>query len=113
MDVTAKPFDNVDVRTALKWAIDREEIAKKVFLVHAVPGNDNPIARRSSSPRTRSRNITSIPRRRNSTSEAGCPRSRRPLGLRRRLQRRGRRRRALPGERKKAGIDINIVPRAE
>jgi len=44
MDVTAKPFDNVDVRTALKWAINREEIAKKVFLGHAVPGNDNPIA---------------------------------------------------------------------
>jgi peptide/nickel transport system substrate-binding protein len=37
------PFDNVDVRLALKWAINREEIAKKVFLGHATPGNDNPI----------------------------------------------------------------------
>ncbi len=44
MDVTAPPFDNVDVRTALKWAIDREDIVKKVFLGHAVAGNDNPIA---------------------------------------------------------------------
>jgi len=44
MDVTQKPFDNADVRTALKWALNREEIAKKVFLGHAVPGNDNPIA---------------------------------------------------------------------
>jgi peptide/nickel transport system substrate-binding protein len=44
MDVTVAPFDNVDVRTALKWAINREEINKKVFLGHGVPGNDNPIA---------------------------------------------------------------------
>jgi peptide/nickel transport system substrate-binding protein len=44
MDVTVAPFDNVDVRTALKWAIDRDEIAKKVFLGHALVGNDNPIA---------------------------------------------------------------------
>jgi peptide/nickel transport system substrate-binding protein len=44
MDVRAAPFDNVDVRTALKWAINREEIVKKVFLGHAVVGNDNPIA---------------------------------------------------------------------
>src|SRR4029077_20824302 len=45
MDTTVKPFDNVDVRLALKYAINREEIAKKVFLGHAVPGNDNPIAK--------------------------------------------------------------------
>ncbi|MBV8768401.1 MAG: ABC transporter substrate-binding protein [Hyphomicrobiales bacterium] len=44
MDVTAPPFDNVDVRTALKWALNREDIAKKVFLGHAVVGNDSPIA---------------------------------------------------------------------
>ncbi|HZF36726.1 MAG TPA: ABC transporter substrate-binding protein [Candidatus Angelobacter sp.] len=44
MQVTIAPFDNVDVRTALKWAINREDIAKKVFLGHATPGNDNPIA---------------------------------------------------------------------
>ena len=44
MDVTAPPFDNVDVRTALKWAINRDDVLKKVFLGHAVVGNDNPIA---------------------------------------------------------------------
>ena len=44
MNVTVPPFDNVDVRLALKWAIDREDIAQKVFLGHASPGNDNPIA---------------------------------------------------------------------
>jgi peptide/nickel transport system substrate-binding protein len=45
MNVTMAPFDNVDVRTALKWAIDREEIQKKIFLNHATVGNDNPIAK--------------------------------------------------------------------
>lgn len=44
MNVTQAPFDNQDVRNALKYAIDREEIAKKVFYGHATPGNDNPIA---------------------------------------------------------------------
>ncbi|HEY6335776.1 MAG TPA: ABC transporter substrate-binding protein, partial [Alphaproteobacteria bacterium] len=44
MDVTVAPFDNVDVRTALKWAMNREEISQKIFLGHALPGNDNPIA---------------------------------------------------------------------
>ncbi len=43
MDVRAKPFDNPDVRNALKYAIDREEIARKIFFGHAKPGNDNPI----------------------------------------------------------------------
>ena len=45
MMVDQAPFNNVDVRLALKYAINREEIAKKVFLGHAVPGNDNPIAK--------------------------------------------------------------------
>ena len=44
MDVGAPPFDNVKVRQALKYAIDREEISKKIFLGHATPGNDNPIS---------------------------------------------------------------------
>jgi peptide/nickel transport system substrate-binding protein len=44
MNVTIAPFDNLDVRTAVKWAIDREEIAKKIFLGHATIANDNPIA---------------------------------------------------------------------
>ena len=38
------PFDNVDVRTALKYALDREDVLKKVFLGHGTVGNDDPIA---------------------------------------------------------------------
>jgi peptide/nickel transport system substrate-binding protein len=44
MDVRVPPFDNVDVRLAVKWAINRKEIADKIFLGHATVGNDNPIA---------------------------------------------------------------------
>ncbi len=44
MMVDRPPFDNNDVRLALKYAINREEINKKLFLGHAKPGNDNPIA---------------------------------------------------------------------
>jgi peptide/nickel transport system substrate-binding protein len=45
MNVTAPPFDNVDVRLALKYAVDRKEVAKKIFFDHATLGNDDPIAR--------------------------------------------------------------------
>lgn len=38
------PFDNVDVRLALKHAIDREEIIEKILYGGAVPGNDYHIA---------------------------------------------------------------------
>ncbi|MEQ9642304.1 MAG: ABC transporter substrate-binding protein [Alphaproteobacteria bacterium] len=34
------PFDNVDVRLALKLAIDREDIIKKIAFGTAIPGND-------------------------------------------------------------------------
>lgn len=44
MNVTAAPFDNPDVRSAMKYAIDRQEIIDKVFGGIATPGNDNPIA---------------------------------------------------------------------
>ncbi len=44
MMVDRPPFNDVNVRTALKYAINRKEIAKKIFLGHALPGNDNPIA---------------------------------------------------------------------
>ncbi len=44
MNTTVPPFDNVDVRLALKYAVNREEIVKKIFLGHATTGNDNPIA---------------------------------------------------------------------
>jgi peptide/nickel transport system substrate-binding protein len=44
IDVTAAPFDSVDVRLALKWAIDRDEILEKVLFGYGKAGNDNPIA---------------------------------------------------------------------
>ncbi|MER8555593.1 ABC transporter substrate-binding protein [Mesorhizobium sp. M0977] len=44
MNVTVAPFDNPDVRMALKWAINRQEIVDKIFLGHATVANDNPIA---------------------------------------------------------------------
>jgi peptide/nickel transport system substrate-binding protein len=37
------PFNNPDVRLALKYAIDREAILKKVLLGHGSVGNDSPI----------------------------------------------------------------------
>lgn len=44
MNVQQPPFDNPDVRNALKYAIDRDAIAQKVFRGYAEVGNDNPIA---------------------------------------------------------------------
>ncbi|ESY64902.1 peptide ABC transporter substrate-binding protein [Mesorhizobium sp. LNHC252B00] len=38
------PFDNVDVRLALKYAIDREEMVKKILYGHGRVANDQPIA---------------------------------------------------------------------
>ena len=38
------PFDNVDVRMALKLAMDREEIIKKITFDTAIPGNDYHVA---------------------------------------------------------------------
>ena len=37
------PFDNLDVRLALKYAIDRDEIVDKILLGHGTKGNDHPI----------------------------------------------------------------------
>ena len=37
------PYDNNDVRLALKYAIDREQILKTVFRGYGVVGNDHPI----------------------------------------------------------------------
>lgn len=44
MLVDQPPFDNNDVRLALKYAVNREEIRQKIFYGHAKVGNDNPIA---------------------------------------------------------------------
>lgn len=44
MITTMAPFDNLDVRNAIKFAIDREEISEKVFAGINPPANDNPVA---------------------------------------------------------------------
>lgn len=44
MNVTISPFDDVNVRLALKHSINRAELVQKVLLDHGAVGNDNPIA---------------------------------------------------------------------
>lgn len=44
MNITMAPFDNADVRNAVKYAIDREAIIKRVFGGIGTPGNDNVVA---------------------------------------------------------------------
>jgi peptide/nickel transport system substrate-binding protein len=39
------PFDNPDVRLALKYAIDREELLQKLLYGHGYVGNDHPIGK--------------------------------------------------------------------
>jgi peptide/nickel transport system substrate-binding protein len=44
MRTDTAPFDNNDVRLALKYAIDREEILRKVLYGYGALGNDHPIS---------------------------------------------------------------------
>jgi peptide/nickel transport system substrate-binding protein len=44
MDVRKEPFGNNDVRLALKYAIDREQILKTVYRGYGVVANDQPIS---------------------------------------------------------------------
>ena len=44
MLVNQTPYDNNDVRTALKLAIDREALVKQILRGYGEPGNDHPIA---------------------------------------------------------------------
>ena len=44
MNVTAPPYDNKDVRNAIKFAVDREAILKKIYGGIGKVGNDNPVA---------------------------------------------------------------------
>ncbi len=43
MHTDTAPFDDPDVRMALKYAIDREELVRKILRGHGVLGNDHPI----------------------------------------------------------------------
>jgi peptide/nickel transport system substrate-binding protein len=44
MRVDAKPFDNYDLRMAVKLSVDREDLVKKILLGHGAIGNDHPIS---------------------------------------------------------------------
>ncbi len=44
MDTRVAPLDNPDVRLALKYALDRDDIIEKVFLGEGRKGNDNPVS---------------------------------------------------------------------
>jgi len=44
MNATVAPFDNLDVRLALKYAIDRKAIVDTILSGHGIVANDNPIA---------------------------------------------------------------------
>ncbi len=44
MDTSVAPYNDPNVRMALKYAMDRDEIIKKVFLGEAKKGNDTPVA---------------------------------------------------------------------
>lgn len=43
MRVKTAPFDNPDLRKALKYSLNREEMVQKILLGHGVIGNDHPI----------------------------------------------------------------------
>jgi peptide/nickel transport system substrate-binding protein len=44
MNTRVAPFDNNDVRLALKYAVDREQLLEKILKGHGTLGNDHPIA---------------------------------------------------------------------
>ena len=45
MSCNQKPFDDVNVRLALKHAVNRQELVDKILLGYGVVGNDHPIGR--------------------------------------------------------------------
>ena len=45
MHCDVAPFDNVDVRKAIKYAINRQELVDKILFGYGEPGNDNPISK--------------------------------------------------------------------
>ena len=44
MRVDAAPFDNYDIRMALKYAVKRQELVDKILVGHGAVGNDHPIS---------------------------------------------------------------------
>ena len=45
MNCTVAPFNDRNVRLALKYAVDRKELVDKILLGHGAVGNDNPLAK--------------------------------------------------------------------
>lgn len=45
MDTRRAPFNDVNVRRALKYAVDREELVRTILHGHGTVGNDHPISR--------------------------------------------------------------------
>ena len=45
MDTRAEPFKDNNVRLALKFAVDREELVEKILFGYGSVGNDHPIGR--------------------------------------------------------------------
>lgn len=48
MHVDAAPFNDLNVRKALKYAINRQEMVDKILQGHGSVGNDSPIGRQTS-----------------------------------------------------------------
>ena len=98
---------------ALKYAINREEIAKKIFLGHATPGNDNPMP----PPPAVKFSVDPQPhyaydpdKAKFHLKKAGLSTLKVDLSARRRrLQRRRRCRGSVQGIAPRRGIDINVV----
>ena len=44
MHCDAAPFNDVEVRQAIKWAINRQELVDKILYGYGSPGNDNPLS---------------------------------------------------------------------
>ena len=45
MHTNVEPFTNNDLRLALKYAVDREELVSKILYGHGTPANDHPIGK--------------------------------------------------------------------
>ena len=103
MEIDKPPFDNPDLRLALKYAIDREQILKVLFSGYGALGNDHPI------PPTDPYFNKDLPQRKHDPDRAafylkrsGHRSADHIAGLRRRIRGRGRGRRAVSGERRQS-----------
>lgn len=45
MHCDTAPFDKLEVRQAIKYAINRQELVDKILFGYGIPGNDNPISK--------------------------------------------------------------------